>query len=100
MEVRGDLCKMMFEFYPLKYQGFQVKSKRGSLTIYTILKKALYGTMQAALLFYKKLVRDLEEYGFLVNSYDVFVANKVVKNSQLISIWYVDEKYQIKKHYP
>lgn len=38
--------------------------------------------LQSALLFYKKLQGDLEEYGFEINPYDLCVANKVIKGHQ------------------
>ncbi len=37
-------------------------------------EKALYGLMQASLLLYKKLRRELEDYGFVVNPYNPCVA--------------------------
>ena len=55
------------------------------------LKKALYGLMRASLLFYWKLHRELEDYGFTVNPYDPCVANKMTKcGLQLTVIWHVD----------
>jgi hypothetical protein len=38
--------------------------------------KALYGTLKAALLFWKKLKTTLESWGFILNPYDRCVANK------------------------
>ncbi len=56
------------------------------------LQKALYGLMRASLLFYQKLRKELEEYGFVVNPYDPCVANKNVGNGeQLTVIWHVDD---------
>ena len=43
----------------------------------------LYGTLKAALLFYKKLVKDLESIGFVINPYDFCVANKMIKGKQM-----------------
>ncbi len=37
---------------------------------YVKLPKALYGLMRASLLFYRKLHKELEEYGFVINWYD------------------------------
>ena len=47
------------------------------------LQKALYGLMRADLLFYWKLRKELEEYGFVINPEDPCVANK----------WIVDEAH-------
>jgi hypothetical protein len=54
------------------------------------LQKALYGLMRASLLFYQKLQKELEKYGFMVNPYDTCVANKDVgDDEQLTVIWHV-----------
>jgi hypothetical protein len=37
--------------------------------MYVQLKKALYGTLQAALLFWKKMTKKLVYWGFKVNPY-------------------------------
>ena len=50
--------------------------------MYVKLKKALYGTLQAALLFWKNLTTTLIEWGFTINPYDWYVANKTVNGKQ------------------
>ncbi len=65
---------------------------KGSPVLYAKLQKALYRLMRASLLFYQKLRKELEEYGFVVNPYDPCVANKNVGNGeQLTVIWHVDD---------
>ena len=59
--------------------------------IYVQLLKAVYGTLQAALLFYKKLKKDLVRIGFKINPYDPCVANRIVKGKQHTVTWYVDD---------
>ncbi len=47
--------------------------------------------MRASLLFYRKLWKELEEYGFVVNPYDPCMVNKEVgEGEQLTIIWHVD----------
>lgn len=41
--------------------------------------KALYGLLESAMLFYKKLSKDLIDFGFEFNPYDPCVAKKNVK---------------------
>jgi hypothetical protein len=53
--------------------------------------KALYGTLQAALLFYKKLKKDLEGIGFKIKPYDPCVANRTVNGKQHTVLWHVDD---------
>jgi len=43
--------------------------------LYIQLKKALYGTLQAALIFWKLLLETLQEWGFTLNPYYKCVAN-------------------------
>ena len=58
--------------------------------LYVRLNKALYGTLRAAMLFWKKLTEKLQEWGFIINPYDWCVANKMISNSQCTIIWHVD----------
>ena len=42
-------------------------------------------------MFYRKLVKDLEEYVFEINPYDPCVANKMLNGIQMIVVWHVDD---------
>jgi hypothetical protein len=53
--------------------------------------KALYGKLQSALLFCKKLIKDLATIGFKTNPYDPCVANRMVKGKQPAVTWHVDD---------
>ena len=60
--------------------------------IYTELNKALYGTLQAALLFWCNLSGFLvEKLGFEANPYDFCVVNKIINGSQCTIRWHVDD---------
>jgi hypothetical protein len=59
--------------------------------LYVELKKALYGTMRAALLFWKLLTSKLIAWGFEVNPYDWCVANKTINGKQCTIVWHVDD---------
>jgi len=58
--------------------------------LYIQLKKALYGTLQVPLLFWKLLSTTLQEWGFKINEYDQCVVNKIIKGKQCTIIWHVD----------
>eukprot|EP00804_Cyclotella_cryptica_P030969 CCRYP_013562-RB/>CCRYP_013562-RB protein AED:0.42 eAED:0.03 QI:0/-1/0/1/-1/0/1/0/310 len=48
--------------------------------------------MRSALLFYRKLRKELEDYGMKMNPYDMCVANKDTKHGhQLTVLWHVDD---------
>ncbi len=56
------------------------------------LQKAPYRLMRASLLFYRKLRKEPEAYGFEVNPYDPCVANKMTEvGKQLTMIRHVDD---------
>jgi N12 class adenine-specific DNA methylase len=53
--------------------------------------KAIYGMLEAALLWYKTFRKDLEDIGFIFNAYDPCVANKKVQGSQQTILFHVDD---------
>ena len=80
----------MVETSPETYKDYVVY-ENGTPVLYLVLVKALYGLLESSLLFYKKLVKDLEEIGFEINPYDPCVANKMVDGKQLTITWHVDD---------
>ena len=91
MLLRGKLAEMMVMIDPSLYREHITYSNKGIPMLYVRLNKALYGMLQAALLFYKKLRGWLEDSGFEVNPYDPCVANKIVYGSQMTICWHVDD---------
>jgi len=61
------------------------------MVLYVHLKKALYGTLQAALLFWRLLSSKLQEWGYVINPYDWCVANKIRNGAQCTIVWHVDD---------
>ena len=59
--------------------------------LYVRLQKALYGCLKSALLFYEKLVGDLEKYGFRLNPYNLFMYNNMIGGKHLKICWNVDK---------
>ena len=66
---RGTLAEMMVTADPALYRIF-VSYETVKAVLYVRLQKALYGCLKIVLLFYKKLVGDLEAYGFRINPYE------------------------------
>ena len=64
MVLRGELADMMVQIAPQIYRKYVTVDRKGTPILYVKLQKALYGLMQASLLFYRKLRRELEDYGF------------------------------------
>ena len=63
---RGTLAEMMVMANTALYWPF-VSYETGKPVLYVQLQKALYGCLKILLLFYEKLVGDLEAYGFKIN---------------------------------
>jgi hypothetical protein len=90
VRLSGDLAKLLVRVDPEKYEKFTVM-EGGKEVIYVKLLKALYGTLQAALLFWKELTALLKEWGFVLNPYDECVANKMINGKQCTILWHVDD---------
>ena len=82
---------MMVRIDPSLCRKYITYSNKGIPMLYVRLNKALYGMLQAALLFYKKIRGWLEDSRFEVNLYDPCVANKIVEGSQITICWHVDD---------
>jgi hypothetical protein len=65
--------------------------EKGRKVLYVRLAKALYGTIRAALLFYRKLSETLTSWGFIINPYDPCVVNKMIGGKQCTILWHVDD---------
>ena len=59
--------------------------------LYVELYKSLYGLMRRALLFYRKLKKELTDYGFIMNGYEPCVGNEKTEAGQLTVLWHVDD---------
>lgn len=90
MKLEGPLARLLVQVNPGKYQSFMFGEK-GKEIIYVQLMKALYGTLQAALLFWQDLSGNLVKWGFHLNPYDTCVANKVINRKQCTVLWHVDD---------
>ena len=90
VKLEGDVALLLIKIDPT-YQQF-LTYERNRPVIYAELKKALYGTVQAAYLFWQNLTSFLvDKLGFKVNPYDPCVANKVVDGAQCTVVWHVDD---------
>ena len=89
MKIRGVLVDLLCEIDPV-YKKYVRHDKRGKI-LYVKIVKAIYGMLVSAMLFYKKLTKDLEQYGFKTNPYDPCVANKMVNGHQMTVCWHVDD---------
>jgi hypothetical protein len=90
VKFEGKIAEMLVRIDPKLYRKY-VKNENGKTVLYVELRKALYGTLKAALLFWKLLSSKLVEWGFIINPYDWCVANRIVKGKQQTVLWHVDD---------
>ena len=92
IKLQGAIVKIMLKINPLWSKFVVLVGKKQVPTIYSEAIKALYGTVDAAKLFYDNLCHVLiDELGFTMNSYDGCVANKVINNKQCTIAFHVDD---------
>ena len=86
----GLLVDLLIKVEP-SYQSF-VCHERGQRVIYICLNKALYGTLQAGMLFWKELTQFVTvDLGFTINPYDLCVASRTIDGKQCTILWHVDD---------
>ena len=68
MKLEGKIAELLKKLDPKLYQKY-VTIKKGKTVLYVKLEKVINGTLQAALLFWKKLTSILQEGGFEINPY-------------------------------
>jgi hypothetical protein len=90
MKFEGVMAEVILKIDQIKYKK-HVTKENGKDVIYVILTKALYGTLQAALLFWQNLSSQLEKWGFVINPYDFCVADKTINDKQCTIVWHVDD---------
>ena len=89
IKLEGELVDLLIRL-DATYKEFMTV-ENGKRVIYTKLNKALYGTMQASLLFWRKFKKFLTDLGYEENPYDSCVVNKMINGKQCTVCWYVDD---------
>ena len=89
--LEGTIAELIIKLDPSLYRKHIWYTQKGKPMLYVKLKKALYGTLQAALLFWKLLSDTLQEWGFKINAYDQCGANKNIEGKKCTVLWHVDD---------
>jgi hypothetical protein len=90
MKITGMLVDMLVDINPELYGPAVVLENRKKV-VYVEVLKAMYGMLEAALLWYKTFRKDLEDIGFIFNPYVPCVANKKVQGSQQTILFHVED---------
>jgi hypothetical protein len=91
IKIRGVLVAILMEIAPQVYKDYVTKDKNGIEQLLVQCQNALYGTMVASLLYYKKFAKSLTDIDFTINPYDPCVANKIIDGKQMTICWHVDD---------
>jgi hypothetical protein len=89
--IRGPLVDILVRIAPDVYGPYVSINKAGQKVLLVQCLNAVYRTMVAALLYYKKFVKSLMKQGYKINPYDGCVANKVVKGKQVMICFHIDD---------
>ena len=76
---------------PEVYGSFVTTDKKGMKVLLVECLNAIYGTMIAGLLYYRKFSDSLTEQGYVANPYDPCVWNKVIKGKQFTICFHVGD---------
>ncbi|MGL4349163.1 MAG: reverse transcriptase domain-containing protein, partial [Plesiomonas shigelloides] len=90
LKIKGVLVDLLVKLAPEVYGPFVI-IEGNHRVLYCEVLQALYGMLQAALLWYKLFRRDLESIGFEFNSYDPCVCNRRVNGLQQTVRFHVDD---------
>ena len=91
IKIRGVLVDILVAIAPEVYGEYVTTDKKGNKQLLVECLNALYGTMVASLLYYRKFVNSLKSVGFVMNPYDPCVANKMIDGEQMTICFHVDD---------
>ena len=91
IRITGMLVDFLCEIAPDVYKDYVTIGKNGVKQLLVECLNALYGTMVASLLYYKKFTKSLASEGFKMNPYDPCVWNKLIGGKQCTICFHVDD---------
>ena len=83
MVLKGKPVEMMAMVDLRLNRKYVMTDHKGQSVMYMKIHKALHGLLRSALLLYRKLVKDLEQYGFVLNLYDPCVTSTMIDRHQM-----------------
>jgi hypothetical protein len=91
IKIRGIIVDILVEIAPDIYKSYVSKDKKGLKQLLVQCQNALYDTVVASLLYYRKFVKSLTDIDFVINPYDPCVANKMIEGYQMTICFHVDD---------
>ena len=91
MWLEGQMVELLVQLVPALYSTFIHQEAKGKRMLFVQLKKALYGTLKAALFSWRLLRARLIAWGFEINDYDWCVANRTLRGliAQSFGTWMI-----------
>ena len=97
LKITRAVALLLVELDEKKWRKYLVK-ENGKWTICVLCDKYTYGTMNTALLSYKKLVKSFKGWGMTMNLCNLCVKNKMDDNKQITIIFYIDNLMLVHKN--
>ena len=91
IRIRGVVVDWLVKIAPEVYGPFVTTDKKGNKVLLVECWNAIYGTMIAGLLYYRKFSESLAEQGYVQNAYDPCVWNKMINGKQSTICFHVDD---------
>ena len=91
LDFDGIMEKLLACIDPDIYKKYITTDKKGRKIMYYECLKALYGTLDAALIICVKLINDLDSWGFKINLYYWCVMNNYIEGEKFTILWHVDD---------
>jgi hypothetical protein len=91
IKIRGVLEDILVEIASDVYKSYVSRDKKGINQLLVQFQNTLYGTMVESLLYYRKFVKSLMDFGFIINLYDPCVANKISEGKQMTICFHVGD---------
>jgi hypothetical protein len=82
---------MLLDIAPSVDTPYVTTDRKGAKQLIVQCQNAMYGTMMASLLYYKKFSKSLKSVGFEFIPYDPCVANKQISGQQMTICFHVDD---------
>ena len=83
VRIDGPMLELLTQIDPSLYRKYIHTYPNGKKVLHAEIKKAMYGTLNASLLFWLKLSATLrDDMGFTVNPYDWCCVNKTINGKQ------------------
>jgi hypothetical protein len=91
IKIQGIIVDILVQIAPDAHKSYVSKDKNGMKQLLVQCQNALHGTMVASILYYRKIFKNLTDIDFVINPYDLCVANKKIEGNQMTICFHVDE---------